>query len=65
MEPIEPVEVAMGRMPPAKYAVVEALEGEHRILCLTDDEAEASEIALELRRRGVKATARRTLSPSG
>ncbi len=59
MEEMETIEVVMGRSP-AKYAVVETLPNEHRILCLTDDEVEASEIALELRRRGIRAIAHRT-----
>ena len=56
---MEPIEVVIGRSP-AKYAVVEALANGHRALCLTDDESEADEIALELRNRGIKATAYRT-----
>ena len=58
MERLEPIELALGRTP-AKYAVVEALQDDHRVLCLTDDEAEASDLAFELRRRGIEASARR------
>jgi predicted nucleic acid-binding protein len=59
MEQMEPIELVMGSSQ-ARFAVVETLPNEHRILCLTDDEAEASEIALELRRRGIRAVAHRT-----
>jgi precorrin-6B methylase 1 len=61
MEPVGPIELAIGRTP-AKFAVVEAVQDDHRVLCLTDDEAEASDLASELRRRGIKATARRVLT---
>jgi precorrin-6B methylase 1 len=61
MEQVGSIELALGRTP-AKFAVVEALEDDHRVLCLTDDEAEASHLAFELRRRGINATARRVLS---
>jgi hypothetical protein len=59
MEQMEPIELVTGR-PLARFAVVETLPDEQRILCLTDDESEASEIALELRSRGIRAIARRT-----
>jgi precorrin-6B methylase 1 len=56
MEPMGAIEVITLRTP-ARYAVVEELPNEHRVLCLTDDETEANEIATELRRRGIKAIA--------
>jgi hypothetical protein len=56
----EPFEVA--QLPrPAKYAVVETLADDRRILCLMDDKADADQIALELRSHGVMATACRTV----
>jgi hypothetical protein len=58
MEHMKPIHIATGRTP-ARYAVVEALQDDDRVLCLTDDEAEASDLAFELRRRGIEATARR------
>ena len=61
MEQVGPIELAIGRTP-AKFAVVEAVQDDHRVLCLTDDEAEASDLASELRSRGIKATARRVLT---
>ncbi len=59
---LDAVEVTMYRSP-ANFAVVEALADQRRVLCLTDDEREAYEIAYELRRRGIRAIACRTVSP--
>jgi hypothetical protein len=44
----------------SQFAVAEALHDGVRVLCLTDDQAAATELAEELRRRGVKAGAFRT-----
>jgi precorrin-6B methylase 1 len=53
MEPIEGVL----RRTPASYAVVETVPNGRRVLCLTDDDTDAHEIAFELRRRGIQAAA--------
>ncbi len=44
----------------SEFAVAEALQDGVRVLCLTDDQAAATELAEELRRRGVKAGAFKT-----
>jgi hypothetical protein len=43
-----------------QFAVAETLGQGIRVLCLTDDVAEATELAAELRKRGVRAAAFRT-----
>jgi hypothetical protein len=45
---------------PAKFAVAETAADGVRVLCVTDDQAEATMVAKELRHRGIKATAFRT-----
>lgn len=42
------------------FAVAEIVQEGERVLFLTDDQVEATELAEELRRRGVKAGAYRT-----
>jgi hypothetical protein len=41
----------------SEFAVAESISGGVRVLCLTDDQAAAMELAEELRRRGVRAGA--------
>jgi hypothetical protein len=43
-----------------QFAVAETAQDGVRVLCLTDDQAAATELAEELRRRGVRAGAFRT-----
>ncbi len=58
----EPFVVAKLRSP-SKYAIVETMGEDQRILFLVDDKGEATQLAFELRGRGVKAMACRTRSP--
>jgi hypothetical protein len=44
----------------SQFAVAETSHDGVRVLCLTDDQAAATELAEELRRRGVRAGAFRT-----
>lgn len=44
----------------SQFAVAETANDGVRVLCLTDDQAAATELAEELRRRGVRAGAFRT-----
>ncbi|MGA3220113.1 MAG: hypothetical protein ABSE77_13725 [Acidimicrobiales bacterium] len=63
MPPTEPEPFEVARLPrPAKYAIVETVVDARRILCLMDDKAEATQMARELRRHGVVATACRTVT---
>lgn len=49
-------------VPPARYAVVEGHGPARRVLCLMDDSADADALALELRRKGIIASACRTVT---
>jgi hypothetical protein len=44
----------------SRFAVAETAGSSLRVLCLTDDKDAATEVAAELRRRGVRAVAYRT-----
>ena len=44
----------------SQFAVAETADNGVRVLCLTDDQDAAIEMAAELRRRGVRAAAYRT-----
>ncbi len=58
----EPFVIAKLRSP-ARYAIVESVGADKRILCLMDDKADADQMAIELRGKGVMATACRTRVP--
>ena len=48
--------------PRSRFAIVETMHNGQRVLCFMEDQVEATEMARELRRRGVMAGAFRTRS---
>jgi len=62
-EGAQPETVELDRSaPPARYAVVEGYGLSRLVLCLLDDFTDADTLALELRRRGARATTCRTIT---